>query len=214
MKWRAEYDAIINKIPEGSRVLDIGCGEGDLLLALEEQKKAIVRGLEIRQDGVNACVAKGLAVIQGDADKDLGMFPDDSFDYVILSNTIQATMHPKDILLQIKRIGKVGIVALPNFGYWQMRVYLLLNGRMPVTKDLPDTWYDTRNIHFCTLKDFEILATECGFNIRRIIPIHNNICKKPIKTAFGLPNLFSERAVYVLERAQEEKEEVSEPSQD
>lgn len=200
MITRADFDAIIENVPVGARVLDVGCGDGELLKILETEKSAIVRGMEISQEGVNACVAKGLSVIQGDADYDLPIFADDSFDLIVLSNTIQAVLKPKNILLQIKRIGKRAIVSLPNFGYWKVRLSLGIGGKMPVTKDLPETWYNTSNLHLCTLRDFSDLAHECGFNIVSIVPVIGDRRMKPCDSVNAYNNFMAQKAVFVLER--------------
>ena len=200
MTLRADYQAILEYVPQGIRILDIGCSDGQLMEILQNERNAETRGLELSQEGVNACVAKGLAVIQGDADKDLSLFPDDSFDLVILSNTIQATMNPKSVLQEIHRIGKSAIVSLPNFGCLQVWSYLAIHGRMPVTKDLPDTWYNTPNIHFCTIQDFADLAGETGFKIKALMPINGAKRGKILQKPNLLTNLFAQRAVFVLER--------------
>jgi methionine biosynthesis protein MetW len=200
MFLRTDYEAILEQVSEGSRILDIGCSDGHLMELLEKRKGAEVRGLEISQNGVNSCVAKGLAVIQGDADKDLGLFPDDSFDLVILSNTIQATMSPHGVLSEIHRIGKCAIVSLPNFGFWKIRLFLALKGKMPVTKDLPDSWYDTPNIHLCTIHDFADLARKTNFTIRAILPINGDKRGKRQSKPGFLTNLLAQKAVFVLER--------------
>lgn len=200
MKDRADFLAILDQVPNGARILEIGCADGDLLHLLQAERNAIVRGLEISQEGVNACVAKGLSVIQGDADKDLSLFPDNAFDLVILSNTIQATMNPKSVLLQIKRIGRRAIISLPNFAHWRVRIGLVLSGKMPVTKDLPDTWYETQNLHLCTLSDFAELANDCGFNVVGIMPVNGNYRGIIKKSAGSLLNWMAQKAVFILER--------------
>ena len=147
-RWSADF------IAAGSRVLDVGCGDGELLELLQRDKDVDGRGVEISQRGVNECVSRGLSVIQGDADSDLVFYPDKGFDFVILSQTLQATRNPRAVLEDLLRIGNRAIVSFPNFGHWSVRLSLLLRGRMPVTKDLPYSWYDTPNIHFCTIRDF------------------------------------------------------------
>jgi methionine biosynthesis protein MetW len=163
---RADHEIIINAVPQGARVLDVGCGDGVLLHRLKQERNAVVRGMELSQAGVNACVAKGLSVVQGDADLDLALYPDDSFDIVVLSRTIQATRKPEMVLKQMHRIGAKAVVSLPNFGFWQVRLSLLLNGRMPVTQGLPDSWHETENLHLCTLLDFDDLAKQSGFDLQ------------------------------------------------
>jgi len=150
--YRSDHLLVAEMVERGSRVLDVGCGDGDLLQLLEN-RGIDGRGIELSREGVNRCVAKGLAVVQGDADADLVNYPDDAFDYVILSQTLQATRQPRVVLENLLRIGQRAIVSFPNFGYWKMRLQLLIGGHMPRTENLP-TWYDTPNIHFCTIKDF------------------------------------------------------------
>ena len=147
---RLDHLLVAEMIEPDSRVLDVGCGDGELLKLLEG-RGVDGRGIELSREGVNQCVAKGLAVIQGDADADLSDYPDDAFDYVILSQTLQATRHPRLVLEHMLRIGRHAVVSFPNFGNWQIRLLLLFGGRMPRTHNLPDTWYDTPNIHFCTI---------------------------------------------------------------
>ncbi len=151
---RVDLVLVADMVERGAKVLDVGCGDGELLRLLAETRGVDGRGIELSREGVNECVAKGLAVIQGDADTDLADYPDDAFDYVILSQTLQATRHPRVVLEHMLRIGRQAIVSFPNFGHWRMRLQLLLFGHMPRTDNLPDTWYDTPNIHFCTIKDF------------------------------------------------------------
>jgi methionine biosynthesis protein MetW len=198
---RADHEIITRAIPEGARVLDVGCGDGILMARLKNDVKASVRGMELSQDGVNACVAKGLSVVQGDADADLALYPDDAFDVVVLSRTIQATRHPEEVLAQMRRIGKKAIVSLPNFGFWQVRLSLLLTGRMPVTKGLPENWYKTENLHLCTLLDFDDLARESGFKITTVTRIAGGKAGSPAARTSALLNLLAEEAVFELDRA-------------
>ncbi|RUY93173.1 methionine biosynthesis protein MetW, partial [Mesorhizobium sp. M7A.F.Ca.CA.003.01.2.1] len=164
---RVDLEVVANLIPPQSRVLDVGSGDGSLLELLQDTKQVDGRGLELSQRGVNECVARGLSVIQGDADKDLEFYPDKGFDFVVLSQTLQATRNPKLVLDELLRIGNRAIVSFPNFGHWRVRLSLFLNGRMPVTKDLPYSWYDTPNIHFCTIRDFVNLCDELGATVEK-----------------------------------------------
>ncbi|MDH5189351.1 MAG: methionine biosynthesis protein MetW, partial [Rhodospirillaceae bacterium] len=157
---RIDLQLIADMIEANTRVLDAGCGNGTLLDYLWHFKQVDGRGIEISTDGVKACVSTGLSVIQGDVETDLKDYPDKSFDYVVLSQTLQAMRDPKEVLHQLTRIGKRAIVSFPNFGYWRYRLYILLKGRMPVSESIPYQWYDTPNIHFCTIRDFQMLAEE------------------------------------------------------
>jgi methionine biosynthesis protein MetW len=198
---RADHEIIINAVPQGARVLDVGCGDGVLLHRLKQERNAVVRGMELSQAGVNACVAKGLSVVQGDADLDLALYPDDSFDIVVLSRTIQATRKPEMVLKQMHRIGAKAVVSLPNFGFWQVRLSLLLNGRMPVTQGLPDSWHETENLHLCTLLDFDDLAKQSGFDLETVTRIAAGKASAPSRATSSLLNWLSEEAVFVLKRA-------------
>ncbi len=198
---RADHEIIINAVPQGARVLDVGCGDGVLLHRLKQERNAVVRGMELSQAGVNACVAKGLSVVQGDADLDLALYPDDSFDIVVLSRTIQATRKPEMVLKQMHRIGAKAVVSLPNFGFWQVRLSLLLNGRMPVTQGLPDSWHETENLHLCTLLDFDDLAKQSGFDLESVTRIAAEKASAPSRATSSLLNWLSEEAVFVLKRA-------------
>ena len=195
---RVDLLVIADMVEPGSRVLDVGCGDGSLLKFLAEKKNADSRGIELSQRGVNHCVAKGLSVIQGDADADLFDYPDKSFDYVILSQTLQATRHPKAVLEQMLRIGKHAIVSFPNFGHWKLRFQLLFTGRMPITGILSNPWYDTPNIHFCTIRDFVDLVDTIDVKIERAIAL--NAYGSPLR--FTAPwrvwNFFGEQAVFLL----------------
>src|SRR6201988_2997627 len=151
---RVDLVVVADMVAPGAKVLDVGCGDGELLRLLGETRNVDGRGIELSREGVNECVAKGLAVIQGDADTDLSDYPNDAFDYVILSQTLQATRKPRVVLEHMLRIGRHAIVSFPNFGHWNIRMAIMFGGRMPVTDNLPDTWYDTPNIHFCSIKDF------------------------------------------------------------
>src|SRR5450432_4941991 len=154
--YRGDHLLVAEMVERGSKVLDVGCGEGDLLQLLET-RGIDGRGIELSREGVNRCVSKGLAVVQGDADTDLINYPDDAFDYVILSQTLQATRQPRVVLEHMLRIGRRAIVSVPNFGHWRIRAQVAFRGRMPVTESLSHSWYDTPNIHFCTIEDFREL---------------------------------------------------------
>src|SRR6476646_4676808 len=169
---RIDLLLVAEMVAPGSKVLDIGAGGGELLRILGEQRGVDGRGIELSREGVNECVAKGLAVIQGDADTDLVDYPDDAFDYVILSQTLQATRRPREVLENMLRIGRRAIISFPNFGHWRIRLQLLLNGAMPVTDNLPDAWYDSPNIHFCTIKDFRELCLVAGVKVEKSVALN------------------------------------------
>ncbi|HEY8383301.1 MAG TPA: methionine biosynthesis protein MetW [Microvirga sp.] len=198
---RLDFLLVAEMVEPGSRVLDVGCGDGSLLALLRERRGADARGIELSREGVSACLAKGLPVIQGDADQDLADYPDDAFDYVILSQTIQATRRPRVVLEHLLRIGRRAIVSFPNFGHWRVRYDLAVGGRMPVTENLPDAWYDTPNIHFCTIRDFVELCRVVGAQMDRGVALDAG--GRPIRVA--LPwwawNLFGQQAVFLLRRS-------------
>ena len=197
---RVDHLLIASMVTPGTRVLDVGSGNGSLLALLEERKQVDGRGIELRQEGVNRSVAKGLSVIQGDADIDLVDYPDGAFDYAILSQTLQATHQPREVLEQLLRIGQRVIVSLPNFAHWKLRGQLLLTGRMPETSHLPYKWYDTPNIHFCTLKDFRELCRELGATIEQSYTLNSYGYKLPYAVPYFLQNLVGEQAVFLLKR--------------
>jgi len=181
----------------------VGCGDGLLLQMLEMQKQVDGRGVELSQRGVNDCVAKGLSVIQGDADTDLSDYPEDGFDYVILSQTLQATQRPRVVLDNMLRIGRRAIVSFPNFGHWRVRAELLLRGRMPKTPNLDFAWYDTPNIHLCTIRDFVELADEIGAHIERGVALDRAGAPIRWKAPWPVMNLFGAQAIFLLERGRE-----------
>ena len=197
---RVDHLMVAEMVTPGARVLDVGCGDGELLRILTEIRGVDGRGIEISREGVNECVAKGLAVIQGDADTDLADYPDDTFDYVILSQTLQATWQPRHVLEHMLRIGRRAIVSFPNFGHWRIRLKLLLGGQMPRTDILPDSWYETPNIHFCTIKDFRELCDVLDANMEKAVALRAS--GKPLKIAapWWFWNLFGEQAVFLLSR--------------
>jgi len=197
---RVDFQLIADMIAPRARVLDVGCGEGELLELLRDDRQVDGRGIEISQEGVNRGVARGLSVIQGDADHDLIYYPDRGFDYVILSQTIQATRNPKRVLEELLRIGDKVVVSFPNFGYLRLRMWLLFRGRMPVTRDLPFSWYDTPNIHFCTIRDFMMLCDELGATVERAIAVDGDGRKIGVAMPWWFWNLFGQQAVFLLRR--------------
>lgn len=195
---RRDLRLIAEMIERGARVLDIGCGDGALLAYLARDKDVDARGIELSQAGVNACVRHGLSVIQGDADRDLDAFPDAAFDVVVLSQTLQATRQPRHVLEELLRIGRRAIVSFPNFGFWRVRLSLLLRGRMPVTDLLHHTWYETPNIHFCTIRDFVGLCDEIGARIERSVTLDRHGEPYQLSPRGSLANLLAEQSVFVL----------------
>jgi methionine biosynthesis protein MetW len=197
---RADLLMVSEMIEPGSRVLDIGCGDGALLQLVEATRGVDGRGIELSQRGVNECVAKGLAVVQGDADHDLVNYPDNSFDYVVLSQTLQATRNPRLVVEHLLRIGRRAVVSFPNFGHWRMRLQLLFRGRMPATDYLPYNWYDTPNIHFSTIRDFIELADDLGAIVERAVALDPSGRRMGRDMPTWLLNLIGEQAIFLLRR--------------
>ena len=198
-RHRADHLLIAEMVSEGARVLDVGCGDGALLQLLADQRSVDGRGIEIERDKVNACVARGLSVIQGDADNDLDDYPDAAFDYAILSLTIQATRFPKQVLENLLRIGRRAIVSFPNFGHWQIRAQLLFTGRMPKTHNLPEPWYASPDAHLCSIADFVDLCKMANAKVERAVAFNSAGGQLPINRSIRLQNLFGEKAVFLLQ---------------
>lgn len=199
-RLRPDLRLIADMVRPGTRVLDLGCGDGALLDYLVHAKGVDGRGMELSQAGVNACVEHGLSVIQGDADLDLKDYPSDAFDCVILSQTLQATSDPKGVLAQMVRIGRRAIVSFPNFGWWRVRLHLLVCGSMPVTDALHHEWYDTPNIHLCTIRDFVTLCERVHIGIDQSMSISERGKARRFRASSRLANLFSEQAIFLLKR--------------
>jgi methionine biosynthesis protein MetW len=196
---RADLQLIADMVEPGSRVLDIGCSDGALLEYLARERSVTARGMELSQKNVNASVARGLSVIQGDADTDLVEYPAGAFDYAILSLTLQATRDPRRVVEQMVRIGRHAIVSFPNFGHWRVRLQLLLNGRMPVTEALTEPWYETPNIHLCTVRDFIALCDDCGIEIEEALVLNGRAHRASLSSPH-LANLFGEKAIFRLRK--------------
>ena len=195
---KKEFKVIADLLPNNSRVLDVGCGDGSLMNLLVKEKNIETRGLELDQNNVQDCLNKGLTVIQGDAETELYQFPKKSFDYVILSQTLQAFYKPDKVLNELLRIGKSVIVSIPNFGYWKVRTSLLLFGKMPVTKTLPNFWYNTPNLHMCTIKDLFNYCSDNNINIKKVIGVNENNISLIKKNNLEIKNLFSKLGVFLI----------------
>ena len=197
---KQEFKIISNFIEKNTRVLDFGCGDGTLMEFLKDNKEIDIRGIEISKNNSQKCVSKGLTVIEGDAEKDLTQFPDSSFDFVILSQTLQAFLNPETVINELLRIGKKAIVTLPNFGYWKVRLHLLTKGTMPITKNLPDEWYNTPNLHMCTIKDFYNFCYTRNIKLDKSLALHNEKTSVINETNLNIKNLSAELGIFLIER--------------
>ena len=200
---KQEFKVISQLIEEKSRALDVGCGDGELIEFLLKNKTNHIRGLEISKEKVQNCLSKGLTVIEGNAENDLKQFPDLSFDYVILSQTLQAFLNPEIVIQELLRVGKRAIVTIPNFGHWKVRIDLLIKGTMPVTKTLPNEWYNTPNIHMCTIKDFFKFSETINFKIFKSLALMNKNVSTIKSSNLFLKNLFSELGIFLIEKQNE-----------
>ena len=197
---KKEYKIISELIEEKSRTLDVGCGNGDLMKYLFENKTKHIRGLEISKKSVQNCLSKGLPVIEGNAENDLKQFPNHSFDYVILSQTLQAFLNPEKVITELLRIGKKAIVTIPNFGYWKVRLHLLIKGTMPITKTLPDEWHNTSNLHMCSIKDFVYFSKNRDFKISKSLALNNENISFIKDNNLGYKNLIADLGIFLIER--------------
>ena len=197
---KTEFKIIADLIKPNTRVLDVGCGDGTLMEFLKNNKEIDIRGIEISKNNVQQCIGKGLTVIEGDAEKDLSQFPDGSFDLVILSQTLQAFLNPEKVISELLRVGKKAIVTIPNFGYWKVRLHLLIKGTMPITRTLPDEWYNTPNLHMCTIKDFFSFCENRKINLYKSIALQNLKSSKITNTNLTLKNLTAVLGIFLIEK--------------
>ena len=197
---KEEFKIIANSIQREKSILDVGCGDGELMKFIYENISKKIRGLEISKDNVQKCIQKGLTVIEGNAEMDLQQFPNNSFDYVILSQTLQAFLNPENVISDLLRIGKTSIVTIPNFGFWKVRFNLLFKGTMPVTKTLPNEWYNTPNLHMCSIKDFVNFCNDRKINLFKSLALTNNKVSSINKFNLNFKNLTSELGIFLIEK--------------
>ena len=197
---KSEYKIIADMIKENTRVLDVGCNDGTLMEFLKKDKNVDIRGIEISKEKVQICIAKGLTVIEGNAELDLKQFPNHSFDYVVLGQTLQAFINPEIVINELLRVGKKAIVTIPNFGHWKVRLNLLIQGTMPVTKTLPNNWFNTPNIHMCTIKDFVKFSKIMDFKIYKSLALMNKNVTNINNNNLFFKNLFAELGIFLIER--------------
>ena len=195
-----EFKVIADLIEKDKKVLDVGCADGILMKFLKDNKNTNIRGLEISKEKVQECIAKGLTVIEGNAEKDLKQFPDKSFDYVVLSQTLQAFLNPELVLNELLRVGKKAIITIPNFGYWKVRLHLLLKGTMPITKTLPDEWYNTPNLHMCTIKDFVHFVKSRNIKIFKSIAVNKLNASLINERNLEIKNLSADLGIFLIEK--------------
>ena len=195
-----EIQIITKLIKDQSRVLNVGCCDGELMQYLKKEKHIDIRGLEISKQNVRICISKGLTTIEGDAEKDLIQFQDKSFDYVILSQTLQAFLNPEKVINELLRVGKKAVVTIPNFGYWKIRLHLLFKGTMPITKTLPDEWYNTPNLHMCSIKDFVQFCEKNNFKLNESLALNENSFSSISKANLNLKNLMADLGIFILEK--------------
>ena len=195
---KKEFKVIADLLPNNTRVLDVGCGDGSLMNLLVKEKNIEVRGLELEKQNVQECIYKGLPVIQGNAETELYQFPDKSFDYVVLSQTLQAFYNPDKVLKELLRIGKSVIVSIPNFGYWKVRTSLLFFGKMPVTKNLPNKWYNTPNLHMCTIKDLFNYCDNQNISIKKVVGVNEDKTSLINKGNLEMKNFFSKLGIFLI----------------
>ena len=197
---KTEYKIIVDLIEEKTRVLDVGCNDGALMESLKKNKNVDARGIEISKDKVQTCVSKGLTVIEGNAELDLKQFPNDSFDYVVLGQTLQAFINPEIVIKELLRVGKKAIITIPNFGHWKVRLNLLIKGTMPITESLPNDWYNTPNIHMCTIKDFVKFSKIINFKIFKSLALTNKNISNITNSNLFYKNLFAELGIFLIEK--------------
>ena len=197
---KSEYKIIADIITENARVLDVGCDDGSLMEFLKKDKNVDIRGIEISKEKVQTCISKGLTVIEGDAEFDLKQFPDKSFDYVVLGQTLQAFINPEIVIKELLRVGNKAIVTIPNFGHWKVRLNLLVQGTMPVTQTLPNEWYNTPNIHLCTIKDFFKFSETINFKIYKSLALSNKNVSIINNSNLLFKNLFCELGIFLIEK--------------
>jgi methionine biosynthesis protein MetW len=197
---KQEFKIIADLVDKNTRVLDVGCGDGTLMEFLKKNKEIDIRGIEISKNNVQKCVEKGLTVIEGDAEKDLSQFPNSSFDFVILSQTLQAFLRPEIVINELLRVGKKAIVTVPNFGFWKIRLNLLIKGTMPVTKNLPDEWYNTPNLHMCTIKDFFNFCDNRKIKLDKSLALRNEKTSSISNINLNIKNLSAELGIFLIEK--------------